>query len=195
MGVYSGDKALDAEIYLNLETGDLTMDYSLNKHGSPYQSNSLEIKNESKDVPFFRDRLKTVVGLIPVAAFHFMYMVIMMPLIAYLSERGVLKNPNYQVEHQKIMKDLTVRVFGTYQIVIEAPISDTVLAVPLRNNMWVGYALEGECQDKIKSIALKRNMVTRIYGDGNKVSHQRGWTLFLEFTDPPQTGKCIIDHI
>lgn len=193
MGVYSGDKSLDAEIYLNLITGELTMDYSMNKYGTPYNSNELELKNDLRTMPRVL-RLKRVATNIIFGIFMIMYG-FTAAVLTYLTTHGKVKNKNYQVEHQKLMKYVSERCFGIVRYQLDAPIRELVVTVPLRRNLWVGYTLEGECRDKIKSIALKRRIVTHILEGKYHRQSQSGWNLIFEFTDYPQTGKCIIDYV
>lgn len=193
MGVYSGDKSLDAEIYLNLITGELTMDYSMNKYGTPYNSNDLVLTNDLRNMP--RNlRLKRIATNLLFTTFMIMYGMTT-AVLTFLTAHGKVKNKNYQIEHQKLMKYVSERCFGIVTYEIEAPIRELVVTVPLRRNLWVGYNLNGECRDKIKSIALKRRIVTHILEGKYRRESQSGWNLILEFTDYPQTGKCIIEYV
>jgi hypothetical protein len=193
MSTYYGDKALDAEIYLDLISGDLTMDYSLNKHSNGIDSNRLVLKDEYKHAPQF-EKFKKSLSNIPWLIFSIMYSTTMLIIITHLGSRGKLKNKNYQIEHQKIMKEMSERLYGTFQFTLEAPFHEKVVTAHVRKNLWIKYTLEGECQDKIKSISLKRNFSTRTFL-GYKTVGQRGWSLTFEFTDVPQTGRCIIEHV
>jgi len=193
MSTYYGDKSLDGEIYLNLITGNLTMDYTLNKHGSSYDSNCLTLSNEHAAAPAL-EKLKKWTRTLPISCFALVYFMTMIPLITFLNSHGLLKNKQYQVEHQRIMKELCARCWGTYLIVKDAPFKESVVSVYVRNNLWLGYTLDGECQDKIKSIALTRNFMTHTLW-GYKIIRQRGWTLTFEFTGIPLTGKCVVEHV
>ena len=194
MTEYSGDKAFDAEMFIDLQTGKLTMDYTLNKKADIYDSNTgLTLKNEYPILPFNRAVYEGVrAGIILI--FFTLYMMITMPVLTYCFHRGIIKNKQYQIEHQKLMKYMVVNTLGSTAIVKDAPLREHVLTLHLRNNTWISYKLEGDFETDIKNIALKRSFKkTMRFGKYEKVS-QNGWDLIFEFNKPPQTGRCIVEH-
>lgn len=193
MTTYSGNKSLDAEISLDFNTGEILMDYSLNDKGDPYQSNtSVTIKDDLKELPK-KDKakayLKATGFVCALVAYGFTA-----HLLTFLLQHGWIKNKNYQIEHQKILKYLIMNTHGIDQKVFEAPLDTTELKYKLYNNLWFNYQLEGDFQTEIEKIQLKRHFeTTKRFGKFEQIK-QHGWDLIFTFKTPPQTGKCVIEH-
>lgn len=195
MTEYSGDKAFDAEMFIDLQTGELTMDYTLNTTADILDSNSgVTLKNEFREQPRKIIILENIRSMI-IMLFSVIYLGITMPLLVRGFHKGWIKNKNYQIEHQKLLKYMFSNCRGTDFEIIDAPIKEHVLTVHLNNNMWISYKLEGDFETEIKTIALKRSFKkTMIYGKYERI-RQNGWDLIFEFNKPPQTGKCIVEHL
>lgn len=195
MTVYSGDKSLDAEIHLDLVNGSIEMDYSLNKKGSIYDSNhSVKIKDDFGELPKNK-KIKEFFKRLPIFYLALSYTVFVCPILTYLLHHNIIRNKNYQVEHQRILKWLYSSVEGTRKIIINSPLESAKVVCPIRTNIWVGYELEGEFQQEIKKISLKRHFETIMRFGGYEQEKQNGWELVLEFHHPPQSGRGIIEYI
>lgn len=192
---YSGDKAFDAEMFIDLHTGKVTMDYTLNTNADIMDSNSgVELKDDFGKLPF-KSTIKDCTYSVLTGLFSTLYLSITFPILLYGCHKGWIKNKNYQIEHQKLLKYLAVNTRGTVIEIIDAPIKEHTLKVHLRNNMWVSYKLEGDFETKSKSIALKRSFrKTMVFGKYERIQ-QHGWDLIFEFNKPPQNGKCIVEHL
>jgi hypothetical protein len=195
MSLYSGDKSLDAEIFIDLETGKLLMDYSLNEKGSDYSSStSCELKNDFKKLPFKR-RIIEVCKRIPATMFLIGYCFATMPIITFLLKHKIIKNKNYQIEHQLLLKQLFSNNLIVHQKIREGALREPVIVFWFSRNIWMSYKLEGEYQKEIKSIALKRHFQKmKLYGLYEQV-RQNGWDLIFEFNHTPQSGSCIVENV
>lgn len=194
MTIYHGNKSLDAEIFVDLKTGEMVMDYTLNKVASRYSSNdSAVLKDEFESLPN-KQKWIEVVKRIPASLFGLAYLVFTVPVVTFALHRGILKNENYQVEHQKFMKKIYVESIFSVQEVIEGPQDRNSIEIYLPNNLWMQYNLEGEYQKEVKSIELKRRFVTRKKFGIYEQIVQRGWNLIFTFEHPPQSGRCVVEH-
>ena len=195
MTLYSGNKALDAEIFLDLETGKLTMDYSLNEKGSDYESStSCKLKDKFSELGRWM-KIKEISKRIPTTIFFICYSISAMPIITFLLKHKIVKNKNYQIEHQLLLKKMLSYNLGVHQKIREGPLQEPVMIFGFSHNVWMSYQLEGEYQKEIKSIALKRHFQKRkLYGIYEQV-RQNGWDLVFEFHHAPQSGSCIIESV
>jgi hypothetical protein len=192
--LYHGDKSLDAEITMDLKTGEITMDYSLNKIASPYNSNTSAIlKDEYRDLQR-KNRFVETVKKVPLTILYGCYMIFTVPIVTFVLSKGLVKNHQYQIEHQHFMKWIFMNTLHSYQEIREGPLESSKLTVGIPNNLWMEYHLDGEYKDKIKSIELKRHFITRKkFGVYTQIV-QRGWDLIFTFDGIPASGKCIIEH-
>jgi hypothetical protein len=195
MALYSGDKALDAEIFLDLETGKLTMDYSLNEKGSDYSSStSCELKDEFSKLSKWT-RVKEISKRLPTTAFFICYCISTMPIITFLLKHKIITNKNYQIEHQLLLKKMFSDNILVHQKIKEGALREPIIVFGFSHNVWMSYKLEGEYQKEIKSIALKRHFQkVKLYGIYEQV-RQNGWDLIFEFHHTPKSGSCIVESV
>lgn len=190
MTKYSGEKSLDAEITLDFSGKNVTMDYSLNKFSSPYDSNHSMLRNEFARLPLRRKIFENAKSL--GKALIVPPVILLSPLHTFCSEHQIIKNPNIHYAFQKTLKDLYVGIGGLTEQEKSGELSGTVLEFVIPHNLWFEYNLTGEYQDNIKTISLKRRYITRyIYGKFPKVI-QSGWNVIFEFTEIPKSGSCIV---
>ena len=191
---YAGVKALDAEITLDFDTKKVTMDYSLNKFGSPYASNNSTVLNSTfKDLSLHKKLLSHVkcIGYIflsiPVLACS--------PIHTFLSTHNIVNNAWIDYNYQKLMKHVVIETEGINEQIKSGELFEPTLIFSMPHNLWFEYELDGEYQEKIKSVSLKRKFITRYtYG---KYPHQRqvGWNVIFEFTESPKSGSCILRSV
>lgn len=194
MSIYCGNKSLDAEIILDLINNNITMDYSLNTVSNPYNSNTSAIlEDEFKNIKII-DKVKESVRLFAYITFFLSYGITTW-VITFIMKRGLLKNKNYQIEHQRILKDCILNIRGLEKEIFTAPFFDQNLICHLKNNLWLQYHLEGDCQTKIKTISLKRHFYEIQRFGKFKSIRQDGWDLMFYFESPPQTGFVFIEHV
>jgi hypothetical protein len=194
MTVYPGNKSLDAEITLNFENGTVLMDYSLNRFGSPYQSNdSTILYNQYRNLqPIERLKEETIhlffillfLGLIPI-----------IPIMTFLNSHQIVNQPNIQYKYQKYLRWVFLNAFGSYIQSKGGPLNNDELTFIIPNNLWVEYNLRGDYQEKVKSISLLRNFVRYMLDGKFEKIQQRGWKVVLKFKSPPQNGYCEIKCI
>jgi len=194
MVIYHGGKSLDAEISINLKTGEMVMDYTLNKVSSKYSSNDSAVIKDDYKALSEKQKWIEVAKRLPITMFGIAYFCFTVPIVTFALHRGILKNENYQVEHQKFMKRIYTGSFFSYQEVIEGPQELNHIKIGIPHNLWMQYNLEGEYQEEIKSIELKRHFVTRKKFGVYEQIVQRGWDLIFTFDHPPQSGRCIVEH-
>lgn len=192
MALYHGGKSLDAEICIDLKTNKIVMDYSLNAVASPYESNtSAVLKDDFKKLPR-TEKIKHFAVQIPVFAFFLAYMTVTVPLITTAYKYNLIKNHEYQLEHQRLMRDLFINGIHSYVDVYEGPLDSKTLTFMIPNNLWVHYTLEGDYNTELIAVNLKRNFVHRKkFGIYDQVI-QRGWKVVFDFENIPQSGKCTL---
>lgn len=191
MAEYAGVKALDAEITLDFDTKKVTMDYSLNRFGSPYASNNSTVLHSTfQKLPFH----KRVVEHAKCMG----YLVLGIPLMAgspihtFLSSNNIINNAWFDYTYQKLLRNMVIATEGIDEQRKEGELLEPILTFSMPHNLWFEYELDGEYQDKIKSISLKRKFITRYtYGKYPK-QRQVGWNVIFEFTEPPKSGSCIL---
>jgi hypothetical protein len=191
MAHYAGVKALDAEITLDFDTKKVTMDYSLNKFGSPYSSNNTTVLHSTFKHAPLRERL---VERVKCAGYFALAIPVLTcsPIHTFLSVHNILNNAWVDYNYQKLLKNILVMTEGLSEQRKTGELFESKLTFSMPHNLWFEYELDGEYQDKIKSISLKRKFITRYtYG---KYPHQRqvGWNVIFEFTEPPKSGSCIL---
>jgi len=194
MTEYAGTKSLDAEIVLDFIKKNVTMDYTLNKFGSPHNSNySVTLNNTFRNLPFFQKIIQssTSVGIMVLLTIPIVFV---MPIMTFCTERNWITNPKIQYNYQKILKYSMLSTRGMYEQVKDGELPEPMLMFCISNNMWFEYELSGEYQDKIKSVSLKRKFITHyVFGTYPK-QQQHGWNVIFEFTDIPKSGSCILRH-
>lgn len=189
---YVGGKSLDAEITLDFEKDEIQMDYSLNPLSSPYSSNTSCVLKGDRN--FRRLGPINCVKKLFVFVFFVAYNTITTPIMAFLTERGFIKNKNYQVEHQRILKEIYTIVWGRSQLIFDTAQIERTIRIPLRTNIWCDYKMEGDYKDQIRKISLKRRFTNQIYF-GKSATQQIGWELIFEFRQPPKNGSLIVEWI
>lgn len=192
---YAGNKSLDAEIVMDFVTGDITMDYSLNKMGSSYSSNRSAILNsEWRELPL-KIRLKYAAIVTFLSSMGVLVVGLYTLIFITLSNVGVIKDPKTQYEHQELMRKFYSYLAGTYEQYYEGKLSDSVLTFVVPNNLWIKYELTDEYLKKIKSISLLRNFLKhKRFGISSELK-QDGWKMVFEFIEPPSSGSCTIKYV
>jgi hypothetical protein len=194
MSIYSGSRALDAEIVLDLSKGEVTMNYSLNRFGIIFDSNrSVVTDSEFIKMPM-KQRIKWALYmsamdlLAPVMALYMIYGSLFM-------NSKYVKDPNAQYDYQKIIKWYYGQVRGIAEQKREGRLFEQQLKFELPNNMWLSYEMTGEYQEKAKKISFLRNMVTQYKFGKFRRLKQDGWNFIVEFEEPPAHGSCIVKYI
>jgi hypothetical protein len=190
---YEGNKALDAEIYLDLESGNLTMDYSKNKHGSQFNSQECVIDNEAwtNETEKIKNRYQSAD-----AKYSYSFIIPIVTIKTLLIRWGLIADtPDLHYNMQQFMKKRKIITDGIYSQTVSGsqPLPEVVFSVP--SNLWFEYALEGDYQKYVKQVSLTRRFVDhKKYGVyPRKV--QEGWQIKLEFTQPPKEGSCTINYV
>jgi hypothetical protein len=193
MTEYTGRNALDAEIQLDLVKGDIIIDYSLNKFGSNMDSNM----SYSDDTDTF--------AKLPVLARGYCWvkfigiMSIGMIGIAFTSITSQLVSKDgwfrdLPQKHQKFMAWFHKQTLGIRIHTVSGKLPEPKIVIQIPNNVWIHYELTGDYEKKIKSVSLKRNLVSYLeFGKFPKTA-QRGWKVIFEFTDIPEDGSCTLQR-
>lgn len=191
MTEYSGNKALDAEITLDFLKKNLTMDYSLNKFGSPYESNTTTTINDSFRVLPLKMRLaeSIVAGSTLLCGMPFM---MLSPFHTFFTEHKIITNPMIHYKYQQILKYVLIHTRWMVEQSKSGELFEPVLTFRLQNNVWFEYELDGEYQDKIKTISLKRRFIKKYLFGKYPREQQVGWNVIFEFTEIPKSGSCIL---
>jgi hypothetical protein len=194
MSFYAGTKSLDAEITLNFENKELLMDYSLNSSGDPYSSNNTVIINdEFENLPRWEQRKQNLFGILKIWGIIPILLVIM-PTVTFLTENKWFKSPERHYKYQKFLKYLLSNTTGVYEQKKSGELGGSVVEFIMPNNVWFEYQLEGEYQEKIKNISLKRNLITHLKFGKYRRQKQKGWKVIFEFASPPTNGFVKILH-
>lgn len=191
---YAGVKALDAEIILNLTEGTVTMDYSLNKFGNPAESNhSITLESEWKSQPFHTKYLYAFwITFLLLCRIGWSFIV---NAFTFLANRGFIKNPSWHYNYQRFYAWIDTSLMGRWEISQTGALKETTLKLGTVNNMLIEYELTGEYKEKIKTVSLLRNFQTHWRFGKFKEIRQNGWNVVFEFTDPPQSGSCVVRYV
>lgn len=193
MTLYPGTKSINAEIILDFIAGTVTMDYSLNKFGSPYLNITTRNNSEWREA---KTLTKLRYGI--QEFFCFIALVLFMPIMTTMTilvENKIIKSPKLQYHCQNILRWCIEHSIGTMQQSREGILKDVILKFRIPINIWFSYKLSGEYQDKIKSISLLRNYITFVRFGKFREEQQDGWNIVFEFTDPPQHGSATITYV
>jgi hypothetical protein len=194
MTLYAGTKSLDAEIILNFIEGSVMMDYTLNKLGSCFESNtSVTVESEFKTKPItlkliYLIWLSVLLLASPLVAFGMMIM-------GFLGNHKIITNPKIQYYYQTYLKFFYSNLQGTDEQSHNGKLYENKIKFTIPNNLWIEYELTGEYQNKIKSISLLRNIVNRKHFGKFHKKIQRGWNVVFEFIEPPQNGSVKIVYV
>ena len=192
MKLYEGSKSLDAEITIDLVEGEVTMDYSLNKHGCVFDSNtSVVLESE------WRKR-----RTLPIAIKRALFWYIVfpakfaMPFIqtgyTFLHSIGFKKE--WQYKYQNFLKWMYSNEY-IHEKVVSGEIRSQSITFWMEKNIWMEYTLSEEYSEKIKYIYLLRHFETGyLFGKYREV-RQNGWDLVFSFTEPPKRGSCKVRHV
>jgi hypothetical protein len=191
MTEYSGAKSLDAEITLDFLKKNLVMDYTLNQFGNPHDSNTSTILNDTFRILPWSVRLAealvstcTMFIAIPVLAVS--------PIHTFCTEYGLITNPMIHYKYQQLLKYTMIHTRWMAEQSKDGELFEPRLLFNLQNNIWFEYELDGEYQDKIKTISLKRRFM-KFYRFGKYPREQQvGWSVIFEFTEIPKSGSCIL---
>jgi hypothetical protein len=195
MSHYIGGASLDAEISVDFVGGAVTIDYSLNSLGSPYSSNdSVCVSSEWRSAPLYERiwqvtiRLPLFIGIIPVA--------ILMSAITFVSQYKLIRlGPTWQLRYQKFLTWYFINV-GSQQVQSKSgELKDTILEFIMPNNIGMTYQLEGEYQENIQSISLKRRFLIMYRFGKYKEERQQGWKVVFQFSKPPVSGSCVVRSV
>lgn len=195
MTIYPGTRSLDAEIHIDFDKKEINMDYNLNKLGSPYNSNeSVILKNEFDNLTK-KEKIIKIIKVFFIWYFTIFYYAFIVPEITFLTERNFIKNKNYQIEHQRILKYCQSITSGIHVRKFEGPFKNNKLECKIPRNIWFSYTMEKDFEKEIKSISLLRNFeTTKIFGIYEKIA-QCGWKIIFEFKNPPQEGSLILEYV
>lgn len=194
MTAYAGTKSHDAEITLDFISKSVTMDYSLNKYGSPYNSNdTVNIRNSFKEQPFFTKCFE--VGKVGFKFILFMPTALMMPVTTFLVEHQWLTNSTFQYYYQKHLKFVMSGLAGVSEQSVNGLAKGTTISFHMSRNVWFEYLLDGDYQNQIKSISLKRSMYKHYLYGFYPCYRQLGWDAVFEFKEIPKDGSCSIKYI
>jgi hypothetical protein len=117
---------------------------------------------------------------------------LMMPVMTSLVEHKIITNGNIHYKYQQLLKYGMANTHGLFEQKKFGQLFEPTFSFGIKNNIWFEYELDGEYQDKIKTISLKRNFITKImFGKYPKVQ-QSGWNVIFEFDGIPQSGSCIL---
>jgi len=115
--------------------------------------------------------------------------------MTYLTEKGILKNKQWSIQHQKINRVLSEAAFGKIVYKKEGLLLENNLIVWLPHNMWLQYSLEGEYKAECITISFTRHLKKRIVADKYEQVKQDGWDLTFSFNKPPQQGSCTVEYL
>lgn len=194
MTLYPGTKSLDAEIALNFFDGNIVMDYSLNKFGSPYESNTSTIlASEWKTTSIVLKFIYLVwLGILLLALFA---VALIVTTMTFLSYHRFVTNHKIQYYYQSYLKFFYSNLKGISEQSSTGQLYSNQLIFIIPNNLWIEYELSGEYQNKIKVISLLRNFINRKRFGRFAEKVQWGWKIVFEFVDIPQSGSCIIRYV
>lgn len=190
---YIGSKALDAEIELDMEKGNVRMDYSLNRFGSPLESSrSCVIESDWRKSPvktrIWYALLECTLTLMIIP------MCVVMPTVTGLSEFGYLK-PDAQYRYQKFLRWFFEHTRGIYEQSRSGTLKENILSFTIPHNIWFEYRMEGDYRDNLKKVSLKRNFVNHKRHGIFHEKRQRGWNVIFEFSSVPQAGNCTLRYV
>lgn len=192
MTEYIGERSHDAEIVVDFFKKSVTMDYSLNKFGSPHNSNSSAVlSNAFRSMPFTTKLYEAGKSTV-VFAIVTIPIIVIMPVMTSLTEHKIITSGKIHYLYQQILKYGMVNTRGLVEQIKEGALFQPNVSFKINNNMWFEYELDGEYQDKIQTISLKRNFIKiLVFGKYPKIQ-QSGWNVIFEFDGIPQAGSCIV---
>jgi hypothetical protein len=194
MTAYGGSKSHDAEIVLDFINENVIMDYSLNKFGSSHNSNSsVAVNSTYKKLSFFNKFLEYIIFIHK--CFCYLPVILIMPLMTILIEKRIIVNQKFHYWYQRFLKFCCVGIHGITEQIKSGKLYEPILIFYIPHNVWFEYNLDGDYQNKIKSISLKRCFFTHYSFGKYPKQQQRGWNVIFEFTDIPQSGSCVLRHV
>jgi hypothetical protein len=194
MTEYAGARSLDAEIVLDFIKKNVTMDYSLNKFGSSHASNTSVTLNSTFRKLSFHQRLVQVLTSYGILILLCIPIMFVMPFMSFCTEHKLITNPKIHYRYQKILKYSMLSTRGMSEQERSGELPEPKLIFTISNNVWFEYDLSGEYHDKIKSVSLKRRLLTHYTFGTYPKQQQNGWNVIFEFTDIPKSGSCILRH-
>ena len=195
MPIYPGTKSLDAEITLNFSDNTICMDYSHNDHGNPYRSNDSVVYNSEWRNLSRYNRIKQAL-LTTVMMFSIFIISLYVSLITFLSTKNLIRSPRFQLAHQRFLRWYYMNIKGVVIITKRTTTNDSnLLIIPIPNNLWIKYEMEGEFQENIESIALIRHFNDYLRFGKWKELRQNGWDLIFRFKTVPRTGFVKVQYI
>jgi hypothetical protein len=193
---YSGSKALDANIKVDFDKNEVAMDYSLNKYGSIWSSNQCQLPLKGwRDATvlsrlkyiFVNDFLLSLAYMIAGVVYYFPS--------TLLNSYGIVKNQKYQYYHQSSLKWFYTHIGGMYTQKHEGELTTDHIEFQISLNCWVGYNLNGDYKNMVKSIELRRRMVDYKRYGAFPTKVQRGWEVAFTFNGIPKIGSCEIEYV
>lgn len=163
------------------------MDYSQNsffsteRSDSYYRKKPITISNILKGFIFGFCGIIYLVFLIILLAFHILY-------------ASIAPKKYSQYRFQSILKEIAKVDRGIKEYEIKGRIYTNILTYRIDRNLWFEYELEGDYKDKIRSISLKRNVITEIWM-GMERKRQYGWIITFTFSKNPEEGRLILRHV
>jgi hypothetical protein len=197
MSRYDGNRSLDAEIYLNFENGELKMDYSKNKYGNPFNSQTCIMSStDSSNTEWRKEPLKVRTKhafihsisnnsrILPIVFLH--------SLLSYV---GIIRNPETHYKVQRFMRWRQIKTDGIYSQTVSGEQHDPYVVITLPSNMWFEYALEGEYREYIRKLSFTRRFVDHKRYGIYPQRKQEGWNVIFDFTQPPKSGSCTVSYV
>jgi hypothetical protein len=204
MANYYGGKAVDAEVTIDFSKNELTMDYTFNhlRDIDGFSKKEVEKRGlytpENLDDAFYNQpRLKLAkdyaIGM-AVGIIFFLPVVLTTAYLSMLSD--LFQTPKkYQLMFQRFFRWYAITSGGTSIKYHSGEMKDTKLTIDIGWNLWMSYELEGDYQDQIKAISLKRNFfVRKMFGKYPYIT-RNGWKVEFEFTNPPKHVSCKVEHL
>lgn len=182
---YIGNESLDADILIDLIEGKVTMDYSFNQFFNPYNNHSYSTEDKLSIIK----KIEIFFKLIWSMYYSLIYFIVMCSHVSILT---ILRKDS-QYWFQKHQKEIILISEGM-KIIEKTGTSPDTITYQLEKNLWFEYELFGEYKEKIKSISLKRNIITVVW-QGITRKRQNGWIVKFKFTSALQDGKLILRYV
>lgn len=189
--VIFGHRSTDAEIFFDIDDRRLTFDYSLTDRRCPVNNNDVIYEQDKLNVftqiylefvYFFRFCYGMLGGVL--ANFVMVFEHILYPQNNHFKTQQIFQNFMKICCDREQYDNIT---FGKYDC--------NILKIHIPKNLYVKYFLEGDYQNQIKKISLKRNIVRVLRYNKQQIHKQDGWNMIFEFKTPPEHGSCIVRYL
>jgi hypothetical protein len=172
------------------------MNYSKNKHGNPYNSNSsVKYNQEWKSAPLLvRVKLNSIC-IIVIFLRMFGIMSIYLNHSTNLFNSGKIKNPKWMWYDQRFRAWLRLYgyEFGLHEEIQE--IKSNRVVFHFNSNLYLEYELSDSAKDYLHSIKLLRHLHNFYkFGKYHEI-RQDGWDLIFDFNQIPDKGCVGIKYL